>query len=336
MVVRFTLLASVLLLIAAQPVPGPGVRFGHALVYDSGERRVLLIDGYTWVRAVSPVEPPQRSEVWSWSGSTWSRVDATGPPPRTMGRALYDPVRRCVTSVGGRVGPSESPSDETWEWCGGTWRLAASALDGPNVHFEMAYDAERGTAVRFGGALRIAPRRLSWPTTTWSWNADAWRIAATDGPPGRAASHMVYDERRREVVLFGGQGAAPAEGQSQPLFGDTWIWNGRSWRLASAEGPPARAFHAMAFDARAGLVLVHGGAAGDRVFDDLWAWDGTRWKKMAQPAASPGRRRLHAMVYDAARDKTVLYGGVGPDAAGRTRGYDDTWEWDGRQWTRGR
>jgi hypothetical protein len=331
---RLFLVAPVLMLLAPQHLPTPGVRFGHSMIYDAQQRRVVLLDGYTWVRAVSPAEPPERSELWAWNGSAWNRVDTAGPSPRTMGRAVYDPVRGCIVSAGGRVGHTESPSDQTWEWCGGAWRLAAEKLGGPNVHFEMAYDATRGSTVRYGGAVRAAGGGFAWPTTTWMWTGRTWTVVGSDGPPGRAAAHMVYDGRRNEVVMFGGQGAAPAVGQPQPLFGDTWVWDGRRWRRAASDGPSARSFHAMSFDSRSGLVLLHGGAAGDRILEDLWAWDGTRWTGIPQPGAAPGRRRLHAMIYDAARDRTVLYGGVGPDTAGRTRGYDDTWEWDGSQWTR--
>jgi hypothetical protein len=46
---------------------------------------------------------------------------------------------------------------------------------------------------------------------------------------------MVFDDRRKELVLFGGQGDAPLPGQPQSVFGDTWLWNGRAWRRASVE-----------------------------------------------------------------------------------------------------
>ena len=79
---------------------------------------------------------------------------------------------------------------------------------------------------------------------------------------------------------------------------------------------------------------MHGGMNGDRILDDLWAWDGTRWTEVPQGQSTPGRRRLHAIAFDEARNRTVLYGGVRPDTTGQTRGYDDTWEWDGREWMR--
>jgi Galactose oxidase, central domain len=332
--IRLSVIAAFLMALPPQTPTQPGIRFGHALAYDSHGRRVVLVDGYTWVRAVSPIEPPERTDLWAWNGNEWSRLAGTGPASRTMNRAVYDIGRRTLVSFGGRVGRPETPNSDTWQWSSGSWQRIADAADGPNVHFEMAYDAARATTVRYGGAIRLAAGGFAWPTTTWGWDGRTWTTLATDGPVGRAASHMVFDSRRREIVLFGGQGAAPVAGQPQPVFGDTWLWNGRAWRQASVVGPPPRSFHAMTFDSGAGLVLLHGGMNGDRILDDLWGWDGTRWREMTQGASSPGKRRLHAIVFDEARNRTVLYGGVGPDASGATRGYDDTWEWNGRGWSR--
>jgi hypothetical protein len=317
----------------AQPA-APGPRIGHSLIYDAHERRVVLLDGYSWIHAVSPTDPPELSELWSWNGERWVRLPGSGPASRTMGRAVYDEARRTIVSYGGRVGRAEGASSETWERDATGWRKRAEAAAGPNVHIEMIYDALRGRTVRFGGALPEDVRRFTWPTDTWEWNGAAWTRIATEGPAGRAAASMVYDSTRGEIVLFGGQGSAPAEGQPQPVFGDTWIWNGKTWRLASREGPPARSYHAMSFDRRAKIVLLYGGSFDNEVFDDLWTWDGQRWTAARQPGATPGKRRLHALAYDAARDRTVLYGGAGPRPEGGTKVHDDTWEWNGERWTR--
>ena len=102
--------------------------------------------------------------------------------------------------------------------------------------------------------------------------------------------------------------------------------NPRFRLVVTVGGPPARARHALAFDRRAGVVLLYGGSRDGRQFDDLWQWDGVRWTEIKLTGPTPGKRDLHVMAYDAARGKTVLYGGTGAKVM------DDTWEWDGRQW----
>lgn len=88
----------------------------------------------------------------------------------------------------------------------------------------------------------------------------------------------------------------------------------------------------MAYDPRAGVVLLYGGgtrASGTyRELDDFWMWDGTSWKEVpATPGLSPGARVGHAMTFDASRGRVVLYGG----SRGRTI-LADLWEWDGEKW----
>jgi hypothetical protein len=321
------------LLARAQPAT-PGPRIGHSLVYHEQERRIMLLDGYSWIRAVSSSDPPDLTELWSWNGERWVRLPGSGPAARTMARAVYDVARGMIVSYGGRVGRAEAASSETWERDAAGWQRKSEAAAGPNVHVEMAYDGARRSTVRFGGALPDDVRRFKWPADTWEWKGLSWTRVATEGPAGRAASAMVYDSTRGEIVLFGGQGSAPAAGQPQPVFGDTWIWNGKSWRLASQDGPRARSYHAMSFDRRAGVVLLHGGNHRDEVFEDLWAWNGLRWAEVRQASPRPGKRRLHALAYDAARNRTMLYGGAGPRPDGGTQVHDDTWEWDGAGWTR--
>lgn len=51
------------------------------------------------------------------------------------------------------------------------------------------------------------------------------------------------------------------------MLGDTWLWNGATWRRTTGASPPARYAHAMAFDSRRGVVVMYGGATmtADRV-----------------------------------------------------------------------
>ena len=153
---------------------------------------------------------------------------------------------------------------------------------------------------------------------------------------------MVYDSHRREVVLFGGAGPPRGDGQPQEFLGDTWIWNGTSWRKANTPTAPAgRRDYSMSFDSRRGVVLLYGGAAGagasTRRFEDMWQWDGTTWTEIPMRTPNPGHRYVSAMAYDPARDRTVLYGGYscGPDGE-RCSVFSDTWEWNGEHWTRQR
>ena len=147
---------------------------------------------------------------------------------------------------------------------------------------------------------------------------------ANDHSPGPRYGHeMVYDEAREVVVLFGGFGP---DGVPK---GDTWLWDGQSWRLAAKVGPSPRKWPAAAYDSHRGVVVLHGGREGagrsGPSMNDTWIWDGQRWTEIL--AEGPTARDHHRAVYDRARDRIVLFGGWNGESL-----EDDTWEWDGSHW----
>jgi hypothetical protein len=303
----------------------PGPRSQPILVYDDRERRVLLFDG---AYPSSPGAQRGLTELWTWTGTEWLALPDTGPTARYASAAAFDSRRGRIVSFSGRVGREERITPDTWEWNGSYWSQMSDTSAGARDHHSMIFDAARGNTVMFGGG--VYPRRPGpWPTDTWTWDGNEWKLAAASGPTGRAVTSLVYDSRRKQVVMFGGVGAPEGTDRRQPSFGDTWLWEGSAWRLASSEGPEPRNRHAMAFDARAGLTLLYGGSVGRRQFADMWKWDGQRWIEIRLTGETPGPRELHSMVYDATRDRTILYGG---NSAGKV--LDDTWEWDGARWRR--
>ena len=298
-----------------------GPRTDHALgAYDVRLRRVILIGG-----AGNPVSD-QRDHVWSWDGLGWELVSDAGPPGRVNAGAAYDSARGKVVVTGGSR--KTSSSDESWEVVGDSWegdrygwRRLADIV--PRDHQSMA-ESGRGSLLMFGGipAVRSGP----WPNDTWELQGDAWRRVATGGPVARGRAGMVYDGKRKEVVLFGGVSAPSGSDEHQVFMNDTWIWDGERWKQAAGNGPRGRYAHGMVFDERNGVVLLYGGAAAhrDAPLRDMWQWDGTRWTEIPLTGPTPGYRYQPVMVYDNARGKTILYGGLG--------GQTDTWEWDGRRW----
>lgn len=104
---------------------------------------------------------------------------------------------------------------------------------------------------------------------------------------------------------------------------------------APATSPTPRIEAMMALDLQNGETVLFGGAdnAGfpPTNFADTWTWDGTNWNSQS-PANSPPGRYFGAMAYDVLRQRTVLYGGLTATFFGANY-LDDTWEWDGSNWT---
>ena len=210
--------------------------------------------------------------------------------------------------------------------CSG-WTQAAAT--GPAVRgLAMAYDTVQQQVMFFGGTTSMgAGGEIA---QTWVWNGTAWTQkfpAHSPGPRYKAA--LASDSVRHRVVLFGG-----VDGNVE--LNDTWEWDGNDWtQMHPAHSPPARHHHAMAYDVNHQVVVMFGGYHDPDPADrddlaDTWTWNGTDWTQQ-MPTNSPPKRDGHAMAYDANIGKAVLFGGA-QDV--NTLVYlNDTWEWDGMNWT---
>ncbi len=298
-----------------RPATSPPARDGHhrAMVYAPELGGVLLHGGFTGWGGV------RHDDLWVWDGTSWRELAAHGRGPHPVARqahaASYDRARRRLTVFGGNAGRDQLTAlMDTWEWDGERWHERTPWGDNPahRLWAGFAYDADRRVGVLFGGHLRS--RR---PTgDLWEWDGETWRRAdgGSRGPSPRWDHVWVYDEVRREVVLYGG-----FDGERQ--VGDMWTWDGSSWHeIPGPHGPGARA--AAAAVSAGGRLLLHGGTRAGGFLGDTWLWDGERWTER-HPVAAPGPRAYHAMAYDAARGVAVLFGGGGKR---RAKKLGDTWE----------
>ncbi|MBI5527235.1 MAG: hypothetical protein HY897_12945 [Deltaproteobacteria bacterium] len=314
----------------------PSARSGHAMVYDSAQKKVFLFGGY---------DGSYRQDTWEWDGElgTWiERTPAGTKPLGSSGHAVvYDSTRGKVLQFGGSYydgshSYAQYLDADTWEWDGatGTWRLWIPENAKPESRggHAMAFDSARTKVVMFGGGLQNTAYQELWELDVAS---ATWASRETEvSPTARRELAMAYDGERRKVVLFGGHHF------QTDFLADMWDWEGasRTWtkRFPSVTWPSARGGHAMAFDAFRNKVLLFGGLndSSSHYLSDMWEWDGASesWTERIPPGVKPPTRWAHSLAFDAARGKAVLFGGYrGEDASGDVLA--DTWEWDGRAGT---
>jgi hypothetical protein len=203
--------------------------------------------------------------------------------------------------------------------------MLQTSVAGPaarNAH-GAAYDLRDSSLVLFGGATADAVRG-----DTWRWKHGSWRLVTGTGPDPRTFPTMVYDAARSEIVLFGGNRVLFGDStHPAAMLGDTWVLRGDTWCARSADGPPARAEAAMAYDPVRRRTVLFGGrdeVAGQTIrLGDTWEWDGSSWTRVN--TTGPSARSGAVMAYDPRRRAIVLFGG-----SGGPRG--DTWTWNGREW----
>jgi hypothetical protein len=183
----------------------------------------------------------------------------------------------------------------------------------------MAFDEARGKAVLYGGAN---PTQTS---DTWEWDGAAWsRVQVDTAPSRRLSPGLAYDSARQVTMMSGGSNTTP----------DPWEWNGTAWRSSgvSSSWPNVAYSTAMTYDRSRAVLVTFGGvhASVDTSSSATWEWSPEVGFVQRKPAHSPGPRRAHVLAYDAARSRVVLFGGSDGNLL------NDTWEWDGTDWTQRR
>ena len=245
----------------------------------------------------------------------------------------YDPGADQMVVFSGEIGAGPPQVADTWIWDGRNWSQATPATSPPaRQGATMAYDADSGQLILFGGETGTNSGLLN---DTWMWNGTIWtQLAPATSPPARYDAAMAYDPATRQLVLFGGFGAA----DNSDDLNDTWTWNGTTWKKATpANSPPVRVTAGLAYDpANAGLVLFGGlgpapfgqQAPPSAFLNDTWIWNGSNWTQQ-RPAASPPARSAASFVYDQATGQDILFGGTGTNLSN----LNDTWAWNGKTWT---
>ena len=212
----------------------------------------------------------------------------------------------------------------------------ANTNPGPRGSHRLVYDEQLRRVVLVDGySTSELTKDQSAFTELWSWDGQQWALVpgSGSGPIVRYQSAAVYDSRRKRIISFGGR-----VGQSEITKGDTWEWDGKSWRQMTDTSVGIRDHHVMAYDEARGKTVLYGGTIPtnpklppqeQRTWDwpsDTWEWDGVKWTKIV--ASGPGSRNVSTLTYDSQRKKVVLFGGYGEDRINRT----DTWTWDGQTW----
>lgn len=253
----------------------------------------------------------------------WELSATTGPAVRSYHGMAFDSLRGTSVLYGGAN--NSTLRQDLWEWNGAAWsQIAATNAPGPRRGMGMTFDDGRDRIVVFGGVTSGGMN-----AETWEWDSSAWTQMAIGGtsPSARGFMPLVFDTTNQACVLFGGWGSGLT------YFDETWTWDGVAWTQQFPEliSPSARAFHAAAYDAARGRIVLFGGlfntSSSSTYYGDTWEWDGTNWHEVT-PTTSPPARAYHAMAYDADRQRVVLFGGFEFNHGG----FDDTWEWDGAAW----
>lgn len=223
---------------------GPPGRLMPALAYDPLLDQLVVFGGSSGGIGTG--------ETWVFDGTTWSqKLPGMAPSPRFGSMMYFDPNRARIVLFSGL---SDTPGIELWEWTGTTWQpITTGSMPGTRFAAGATFDAARGVFVLHGGTQLSAT--FSAVEDLWHFDGTSWtQRASTDPLPDRIYAPIVYDVRRKSVLLFGGQSTSGVS------FADTWQWDGTTWeQLSIANSPPARGAHVIFPAPEGNGVVVYGG-----------------------------------------------------------------------------
>jgi hypothetical protein len=176
------------------------------------------------------------------------------------------------------------------------------------------------------------------PYATWTWDGTDWTLHQQLKPPAlREESALGYDVATKQLVMFGGYIGGTCPGDTvYGLTNETWTWNGSIWaQQHPATAPSARYESCDAYDDQSGQFIGYGGAGNVNNepvnLADTWSWTGTNWVQLT-PASTPSGGAC-SMTYDPLR-KVVVMLVMGPRSGDGTAVPNQTWTWNGTDWTR--
>lgn len=198
--------------------------------------------------------------------------------------------------------------------------LPTAAAGYARAEAEPMHIRRPSSAVTVSGAVVL----LAWLSNQPGFLASA--PAHADGPSPRYAHQMMtFDDRRGQILLFGGAGRAQS-------YGDLWAFDDAGWHRLSSEGPPERDSGVFVYDSVRDRSVLYGGRNATGELHDTWEWDGSRWHAMA--STGPGASVHGAAAFDRATGSVVvLFPILVPGRQPRPLP-SETWTWNGRQWSR--
>lgn len=354
----------------AHPATSPPALDSAQMTYDPVSHDVILVGEQ---EAVGSNNEPIACGVGgsgSSSGASGSSGSSTGnihpgtpipdiaPLPDATSSAKGGTVRvssSCTTIV--------SPKAVTWLWNGSNWSrssastpliafgsgsLATDPVAGRVVLLTRGPFAEPAIACPIASPLtpKSQPMCPYFPVVApaWTWNGHAWTEMTSKASTSfdLIGSSIVVDAVTGKLATFsGGEFIAPDPGpptcegcvsgapvpvdQSACCTGTESIWNGTSWKQVATykQGPETSGVTFVGDPStHSDLVLTGDG--------QTWVWTGV-WKQV-HPATTPSIDSSAASAYDASTGQVVMFGGYGSTSR-ETGLYDQTWTWDGSNWT---
>ena len=313
---------------------------GYGLAtYDWNYGNLYLIGG---VDKQTPDYSYPLRDVWVYNTDTcWTLLsdDEEDYSPMQRDAMALDPVSQQIVLYATYVDPNGGAGMGVQTWIydisQNTFRLVTSDTESqPPLRWgsRMVYDEESQKAILFGGTEGWDGVMTLNDTWAFDFEFEEWtQMDPVESPPALHFAAMAYHPLADRAVLFGGfvneTGTSQNETWTYDYDEDTWA------KVETAVSPPARLYHALAWDVSSNRMIMFGGVVEPYkpLFGDTWALDleNESWTQLKPTRNKPRARAWHVM--EGTLDGVLLYGGSRRHSPYT---YDDTWIYnsDNNRW----
>ncbi|MFX0204579.1 MAG: Kelch repeat-containing protein [Candidatus Hodarchaeota archaeon] len=307
--------------------PSPMKRFGHSMVYDAGNNRIILYGGET----IRNNEYTQLSDTWIFdcTTNTWSQQNHTIHP---IGRhnfgMVYDSNQQNVLLFGGFN--NTHTLNDTWiyDCTTNSWSQKHSDISPPSRSDPAMYYVPGFEKIILFGGYSFEKAEPFSDTWVFDFSTNIWmELYPQIAPSSRYGHRMVYDSFNQTGILFGGRAGE--------VTNDLWRYNYELnfWKeidLGEGEKPETRYWHDMVFDSENQNVIIFGGRKSESIFttifNDVWIYEPevNEWEEVNSETA-PTSRCSSCSAYDSFKKNLVLFGGVSQIPMTESTILNDTW-----------
>jgi hypothetical protein len=259
----------------------PEARWGHRMVYDSTNQRIILFGGENDHDSVY-------GDTWEFKSNKWERISTEGPDPRSGHALAYDSYRDRILLFGGRKIENKKRTylGDTWVFDGKNWDRKSQVGPSARRFHSMIYNKQNGKTILLGGERYLIDSTKEYfnDMYVWDWNGELWnKIQEEEDWPDKrsSANQMVYNSENNKIVLLGGRN-------------NEGIYKNDIWEYDSKEGwktipifdpiPSERHFAYMAYNSTDNYILLFGGGIGN---SDNWPTLEDTWKYVPDQNKTP-------------------------------------------------
>jgi hypothetical protein len=298
-----------------------------------------LIETPTGTAAVFVYGTPEKIDVWTYVGSSWSKTTTLDLGCCGVGGSAPDgsftvlPIADLPVNLTIPVVFPTRPADfAVLAEVNGSWRFVPFLPAGQSpANFVGTAGASVSGAKIVARDNNCAPDCASGAVSTsvWTYNPEQHGFttpiaSVAASPPARLGAGMVWDDATKQLLMYGGLG-------QHGELSDMWSWDGAQWHQISSGGPDLHAPPLVVYDeATSQLLLIGPLSTGSNATLGTWVWSGQGWSQLQASGGPPALQ--DAVAYDVSSGQVVLLVEAAPN--GSVGSSTQTWLWDGHGWSK--